>query len=671
MSFRLYPTQIAQMEGDKLSYASEIQRFLTDIHGSNSVTLLRAIWGSAPKNQKRGRTRKSYFIYSNSIESDFKWIYQYNSISKYEIFFSINPHTYSKKLPPRCFVIDMDLGSNDEGVFKSSLDTATETCTKNHIPFTHMVRTRNGFHLYWTISEDIPCELWIAVQKHLILLFNSDKTIKSPSQLMRLPFTKHWKGNEYSSLTTVDFTGEQPYKLEHFTRAIGILDLEKTEEEESKRLLADMFSPKDGSSALISESVLKPSNKKPAFKPFRNRRGIPSALADKRNSERYKKFGKLFASTKSDLSLLLKYIDFTPKNISSFPCPFHDDHNPSAGIFLKDGNYVFQCFSDKCGITGDIITLIIKREGLKGPDLLNRVKEINGIERKEKSLNFKDYLNGNLKFFNLGVDGFISSSIYTKADKTLIQYLLDFTEFAKTKMKNEDRKFSASLPEIQKAFGIKQVHNSSKKLYFLVFMGLVERIQETEIPETQVLKRTEYKESKGHKNPISWWIIPEYNEELIKSAFEKLKELRNAKINLENFNRTVLRNAFGEEEVKRVFVGDSDFNPNKYVKKSVSPSVKEDKGTEANSTEQPLQIEVDKEEAPVSPLKGFIPWAEYRLRQMGLGREHLPDHSKILLKNSVAYQLTMEFEHAVAAAVLKEKGLDVWKSPAYDLSRVA
>ncbi len=59
-------------------------------------------------------------------------------------------------------------------------------------------------------------------------------------------------------------------------------------------------------------------------------------------------------------------------------CPFHDDHNPSFSINIKNG--LWNCFSDSdCG-GGNVFSFYMK---LKGVDFRTAIKEIQNARNKQ------------------------------------------------------------------------------------------------------------------------------------------------------------------------------------------------------------------------------------------------------------------------------------------------
>ncbi|WP_197277149.1 PriCT-2 domain-containing protein [Sphingomonas profundi] len=75
-------------------------------------------------------------------------------------------------------------------------------------------------HFYWRVSG-IPMDAWTAVQKRLIALFGSDKSIHDTPRIMRLPGFLHMKQPEAPHLATIVATSDAPaYEYDAFVAAL-------------------------------------------------------------------------------------------------------------------------------------------------------------------------------------------------------------------------------------------------------------------------------------------------------------------------------------------------------------------------------------------------------------------------------------------------------------------
>jgi len=105
------------------------------------------------------------------------------------LYFSPNGHTGQRNIPNTdrlnaCFA-DFDEGTKGEQIKKiESLPLAPSA----------IVESGHGFHVYWLFRlPETDKELWRRVQTKIIEVCGSDKAIKNPDRLMRLPFSWHTK----------------------------------------------------------------------------------------------------------------------------------------------------------------------------------------------------------------------------------------------------------------------------------------------------------------------------------------------------------------------------------------------------------------------------------------------------------------------------------------------
>ncbi len=92
--------------------------------------------------------------------------------------------------------IDLDCGRDNQKKFYSTeivqayKEQKIDEIRKFDLPPSIIVETRNGFHVYWVLSESPEECRWRDIIDKLIVKFDSDDSVSKPCQLMRLPFTK-------------------------------------------------------------------------------------------------------------------------------------------------------------------------------------------------------------------------------------------------------------------------------------------------------------------------------------------------------------------------------------------------------------------------------------------------------------------------------------------------
>jgi hypothetical protein len=81
------------------------------------------------------------------------------------------------------------------------------------------LETRKSVHAYWLVDGECDIDAWREVQGRLIAYFDSDRSIKNPSRVMRLPFFNHVHYNaekkdyEYKQVSIVAFAPERKFTV--------------------------------------------------------------------------------------------------------------------------------------------------------------------------------------------------------------------------------------------------------------------------------------------------------------------------------------------------------------------------------------------------------------------------------------------------------------------------
>ncbi len=88
----------------------------------------------------------------------------------------------------------------------------------NQSPWSPSIRieTKKSVHAYWLLSEPITTENFLELQQGLIKFYNSDKSIKNLSRVMRVPFFNHVSyddGYVYQRITCHTFRPDLRYTL--------------------------------------------------------------------------------------------------------------------------------------------------------------------------------------------------------------------------------------------------------------------------------------------------------------------------------------------------------------------------------------------------------------------------------------------------------------------------
>jgi len=308
---------------------------------------------------------------------------------------------------------------------------------------------------------------------------------------------------------------------------------------------------------------------KPIFKDESQNFESKSYYSDEK-SERYERIRLVLQEARQDKDLLYSYLGEKSRR-QYFNCPYCESANKGkrkGSINYCGDNILFNCF--KCGVQGDIITLINKEEGLSWSKLVERVLDLTGNEDLKKSSNFdqvsRDAKGNQARIAQRGLNTlhYITyppsfSGLDKNGEKTLkklISVYNSFTDFAKTKLRNQ-LIFPGSLTEIFNFLGGASLSNSSSSLYFLTAMGWISRLKPKQIPANQ-LEKTRKHNAKHLNKEVSWWAIPEMTEDLFKLGVQMLIEMKGFGICIKNITRELIRIFLGKDMEDQIFVGVSD-----------------------------------------------------------------------------------------------------------------
>lgn len=121
--------------------------------------------------------------------------------------------------------VDMDL---KDGIYESKEDFISTIKEFQLIP-TKIIDSGNGIHVYWKTSG-LTRDLFISTQKRLIHKFNTDKSIFTPLQLMRLEGFNNTKKEELSPCFIIEANMDNTYDVSDFDKILPVItksELEK------------------------------------------------------------------------------------------------------------------------------------------------------------------------------------------------------------------------------------------------------------------------------------------------------------------------------------------------------------------------------------------------------------------------------------------------------------
>jgi hypothetical protein len=258
-----------------------------------------------------------------------------------------------------------------------------------------------------------------------------------------------------------------------------------------------------------------------------------------------------------------KLLEF--KYPSSIKCIFHNDNNPSAGIFkTDDGHYIYNCFG--CGVKYNIINVIERLGKFKSRrKTLKFIQEVFNVEyiESEWQKEQKEVLQDNIDFILSGEFESLCPTTY-KNIKNNIEFLLKLHNIAKNNVYHENLTdsedniaFFASNKFLCKEMGLSENSSKeiSKKNVLLQYHGLINKLSDEEIP-LEMLKRSQAininKQNKKEKR-INVFSIPSYNTELFVDVENQGEQWKDNGYTMKGLSREMFYRTEGEEITNKLY----------------------------------------------------------------------------------------------------------------------
>ncbi|WP_273484733.1 hypothetical protein [Desulforamulus ruminis] len=225
-----------------------------------------------------------------------------------------------------------------------------------------------------------------------------------------------------------------------------------------------------------------------------------------------------------DLGELLEF-----HNPKSFKCIFHNDNNPSAGIFkTEDGSWIYNCFG--CGVSYNLLGVIeVLGKFRSRPKAYKLIREIFNLEiaETEWQKEQKKLIEQNLRTLDTGElekecpQAYKNIKSNLKYLRKLLYIAMDNVSTEKMTDDEDNVLFFASTRFICNSMGIKEGNTKeiSKKNTLFAYHKLLNKVDNSEVPK-DLLKRSQAISinSVGDKNKkyrhINYYSIPSYNNML-------------------------------------------------------------------------------------------------------------------------------------------------------------
>ncbi len=344
-----------------------IQKFFKDLHGNNHINF---------RNIKNGEYIKD--VNGNYNEYIINTLDQFNS-QGYDCYFVVNHGGYKNEQIHQFNAVFMDFDAGrDEQRNYFSLDIVAKYKQEKLIEInqfgikpSYIVETRNGLHVYYLLHFGATLEKFHLCEDVFIRYFNSDKAVKNPARLLRVPGTYWTKDPRNKFMTEIIEHNEVKYYIEDLINSIPdeyrCEDFGCTNRNESNTILWTPQSPKR---TKTSQNNLELIRKKDVL-----------VLQERLNPQ------SIILSTHKEVQDYLKHQDLEEYlgQYGNMNCFVHDDHKPSASVFVSSSteDYIYKCHSSSCGFKGNIIQVTEQLTGLTRVDALRFLRKVYKIEYSE------------------------------------------------------------------------------------------------------------------------------------------------------------------------------------------------------------------------------------------------------------------------------------------------
>ncbi|MPM34502.1 hypothetical protein SDC9_81085 [bioreactor metagenome] len=408
-------------------------------------------------------------------------------------------------------------------------------------------------------------------QVRLIDYFNSDEAVKTPERVMRVPDFYWCKDINNRYMCKVIEYNDDRYNIK------GILEISPECEQEYKL----NRTPKINSAKFSKPIICRQENvdlirkgdveglQKVLFGDSVVMQKVPTIEKDYISSSIVgtNQNNKLIFSNRDNFYNYIKQqidlIEFLGVDNDKFNCIFHEENNPSASIFINEetGHYLYKCHSHNCDFeTGSIIEVVQKLRKCDIPQAINFIKRVYGLEISETEwqINEKSVLKGNIQYLESGQLQEQYPTLY-KRIRNYIPILIKFNEIALKYVYDEPVKgtdkviFFSSVRYICKHLKNADVSDTNSRINLLVFLGLVVKLDENSIPKGMLEKSKEQTRLKKQKNDVTYYLIPQYTDELLQEAENYAVLFKERNMTIKGWSRELVIRTFGEEVADRVF----------------------------------------------------------------------------------------------------------------------
>lgn len=539
------------------------QQFLNDIHGDSLINF-RLINGSSSL---------KYNAPYNSSTVDY--LNQLNA-QGYNVYYVVNGGGDTDESISTINAVFIDFDYPKENKELPSLDKVEvykreqlEKVNKFKIKPSYVVETRNGLHVYWLVNKGASVEQFRNAQQRLIAYFDSDKSIKNPSRVMRLPEYYWTKDIRHKFMVTIKQCNLNRYDYKPYRYDIDsiINELPEVVIENKSKVKVDKdvirLGVVDNNGVKNTTSILY-TTPKPTKNGEKLQYQVVGALM-KRDSSFLKQHYNLPHVTVTNNDEYMNYIRSIDlkfilgiKTQGMIKCIFHNDTSPSTSIFrADDGASIYKCHSGSCGITTNIVGIVERlgnfNSSKKAHDFIREMLNVEMAQsewQKEQVFN----LDQNIKYLSLDIQE-DAPELYNII-RHQIPYLIKLNVLAKELVANEritdndgNVLFFTSLKDLLKIAELSG--NSSAKIgqknVVLQYHLLLNKLSDAEIPDDMLSRARAIQIERGFDKRVNFYSIPSYTANLRDNSVEQAQKWKENAYTIKGASREMFYRKEGAE----------------------------------------------------------------------------------------------------------------------------
>ena len=444
---------------------------------------------------------------------------------------------------------------------------------------TFIVETRNGHHVYWLTENTATPEQFIECQSRLINFFQSDPAVKTQERIMRVPDFWWTKSGYERFMSKVVENNDLKYNIQEIIDSLP--EIKKVEKNRPVKIsykkndnvfflkFSDNKDKEDNTRLIRKLDVIGMREK--LYGEIKHNRELggdntsvtlvfsppqtPTIFKDKDEMLDYIK--------KIDL---MEFLGVYKNNIKCF---FHDDSNPSAGISKNEttGHWIFTCQSSNCKFNSNTIIGVVKELAhCSKIEAIKFIQNVYNIEFKNEWLiKQKNILNSNIEFLlgNEMRDNYpnLHKILQNKVKRliTIHEIAIEHLDDKKTTI-NGNPIFFMSLSYLAQKVEISNLDTISKDIGLFTYFYLIEKLDNKSIPKDMLDTANWHAKKKARglgkerfKYHISFYSIPQFNEDLLCQTEKLAIDFRDKNITIKGFSRELLFRTFGKDVAERVY----------------------------------------------------------------------------------------------------------------------